>query len=420
MNGLLHSLLNAEPLDLDRVAAAWGGLIPLFSHLKHTQAGERSLLPATQSLMDALRTEPPPEPPAAADPVMQPWWSPMPAAYLAALFRYGGTVQGGGPPRVEAGSIPHREREAAVAARELQRELGVPFTARAHAAALLAHLPRAGSLLRSGASAEAYRRLACSLDLRALCLLRRAEMEVWGVPEGSPLRAKLATFGGRLEDLGVYGLPPAPPLGPDEASALGYEHPRERHRALNAQRYFSLVAGMTERDWHVERLKQERAWPACRLHLLIGPAGSGKSAWARENLSQTALVSSDRMREELTGDPADQSQNYLVFQRCMDRVREELKRGAEVTFDATNFTQGLRRMPVQAGRWCGAEVVSYLFDCSLEEALRRNQLRSRCVPEDVVARQHRLLEPPALYEADRHCLVRADGGLELYWPAGIA
>jgi len=415
MNGLLQCLMNAGPLELDRVAAAWGGQLPLLSHIRHTQARDRSLLQATQSLMDALRADPPPEPPDAPEPVLQPYWSPMPAAYLAAFCRYGG-----GPTRVETGSIPHREREAAREARDLLRELGVPFAARAHAVALLRHLPKTSSLLRSGASAETYRRLACSLDVRALCRLREAELEVWEVPGDSPLRARLAAFRQRFEDLGVYGVPPASPVGADEARALGYEEPRERHRALNALRYFELVAGMTERDWHVERLRQERAMPGSRLHLLVGPAGSGKSTWAREHLAETTLVSSDRMREELTGDPADQSQNYLVFQRCMDRVREELKQGAEVTFDATNFTQGLRRMPVQAGRWCGAGIVSYVFDCSLSEALRRNESRDRMVPEDVVARQHRLLEPPALYEADRHCLVRADGGTELYWPAGIA
>jgi predicted kinase len=415
MNGLLHSLLNAEPLELDRVAASWGGHIPLLSRLRLLGVRGRSLLQATQVLMDALRADPPPQAPAADEPLMQPYWSAMPAAYLAAFCRYGGA-----PTRAEAVSIPHREREAAVAARELLRELGVPFAARAHAAALLAHLPQCGALLRSGASAETYRRLACSLDVRALCRLREAELNVWDVPADSPLRAKLAAFRRRFQDLGVYGVPPGPPVSADEAAALGCDEPRQRHRALNALRYFELVAGMTERDWHLERLKLERGQPAGRLHLLIGPAGSGKSTWARERLAHTTIVSSDRMREELTGDPADQSQNYLVFQRCMDRVREELKRGAEVTFDATSFNQGLRRTPVQAGRWCGAEIVSYFFDCSLAEALRRNESRPRYVPEDVVARQFRLLEPPALYEADRHCLVRADGGLELYWPAGIA
>jgi len=149
------------------------------------------------------------------------------------------------------------------------------------------------------------------------------------------------------------------------------------------------------------------------------PAGSGKSTWAAEHLADTIVVSTDRMREELTGDPADQSQNYLVFQRCMDRVRTSCTAGGgdlrcdklhpglapDARAGGSLVRRGDRQLPLRHRPG---------------EALLRNASRERCVPEDVVARQHRLLEPPALYEADRHCLVRADGGLELYWPAGIA
>jgi protein phosphatase len=175
---------------------------------------------------------------------------------------------------------------------------------------------------------------------------------------------------------------------------------------------------MTEPDWFAERLRLEAGRPSGRLHLLIGPAGCGKSSWAESELSGTALVSSDRMREELTGDPNDQSQNYLVFQRCMDRVRRLLGEGREVTFDATNCTESLRSMPVQAARWSGAEVSSYFFDVGVEAALERNRGRARVVPESVVRRHCRLLTPPALYEADRHFLVDAEGRARAYWPVG--
>jgi len=115
--------------------------------------------------MDALRTDLPPAPPRAFYPAMQPWWTPcggIPGGPLPLC----GKVPDGRPMRVARRSIPHREREAAVAARELLRELGVPFVVRAHAAALLANLPKTTSLLRADASEETYRRLACSLDLR--------------------------------------------------------------------------------------------------------------------------------------------------------------------------------------------------------------------------------------------------------------
>jgi protein phosphatase len=197
---------------------------------------------------------------------------------------------------------------------------------------------------------------------------------------------------------------------------IGFDEPRELHRALNALRYFRLVARMQEEEWALERLRGERERPRGRLHLLVGPAGCGKSCWARDNLAETEIVSSDQMRRELTGDPADQSQNYLVFQRCMDRVREWLCQGREVTFDATNCWEALRSMPVQAARWSAAEIVSYFFDVPLADALERNCGRERMVPERVIRRHYRLLQAPALYEADRHMVVDPAGKVARYWP----
>jgi predicted kinase len=104
----------------------------------------------------------------------------------------------------------------------------------------------------------------------------------------------------------------------------------------------------------------------------------------------------------------------------MDRVREELHRGREVTFDATNYREKLRQMPLQAGRWSGAEIVSYFFDVPLEESLRRNRQRKRSVPERIIRRHYRLLELPGLYEADRHLRVDTEGATHAYWPCAEA
>jgi predicted kinase len=247
--------------------------------------------------------------------------------------------------------------------------------------------------------------------------LRRCEL-LAREDEAEQKLGSLDTFRHKMQQFGVFDRPWPPPVEPERLRDLGYEEPRELHRALNAARYFDLVAGMSEDDWYAERMKQELERPRGRLHLLVGPAASGKSSWAEDHLAHTAVVSSDRMRRELIGDPADQSQNYLVFQRCMDRVRERLRDGEEVTFDATNYDERLREMPVQAGRWCAAEIVSYFFDVGVEEALRRNRNRPREVPEDVVLRHYRRLQPPALYEADRHCVVAEGGEVSTYWPVG--
>ena len=348
---------------------------------------------------------------------MTPWWSPMPAVYAAALFLHAGLPEVGRSDSgrcLSVGGGPPHALESARIARAVLREAGVPFVVRQHAAVLVANQRRAPNLPGSGAPAETYMRLACTLDLRALWHLMRAELAAAGSGQNAAA-ARLDAFRERAEGFGVFGRPHSPPLDARRVRDIGFEG-AELHRALNALRYFELVARMNEEDWYVERLRLERGRPRGRLHLLVGPAGCGKSSWAQEHLADTVIVSSDRMREELTGDPADQSQNYLVFQRCMDRVREHLRAGEAVTFDATNYSEHLRSMPVQAARWSAAEIVSYFFDVALPCALERNRARPRAVPEHVIRRHYRLIELPALYEADRHMVVDAEGQLSQYWP----
>ncbi len=413
MPNLRTALLNAEPLDLAALCGQGAAELAFLDELAGCPYRGRTLLEHTGEVMAELRRDPPPAGEAAAA-----WFSAWPAAYVAALCAHRGLpevrLREIGMPA--AGGVPAHAPESARAARELLRRLELPFTVREHAVALVAGRAKPDGLIGSGAPAESYMRLSCALDVRALCALMEAELRVLG-QEGDAA-GRLEAFRRKAEQAGVFGRPCPPPVEPEQVAEAGLEGESERHRAPNAMRYFVLVAGMNEPDWFAERLLQEAARPRGRLHLLVGPAACGKSTWAEEHLGETTIVSSDRMRRELTGDPADQGQNYLVFQRCMDRVREALREGREVTFDATNTTEALRSMPVQAGRWSAAEIVSYFFDIPLEEAMERNRGRRRMVPEHVICRQYLKLAPPALYEADVHLAVDTEGGTRTYWPPG--
>ncbi|KPK62086.1 MAG: hypothetical protein AMK73_06830 [Planctomycetes bacterium SM23_32] len=412
-------LASAERLDLAVALDRRPEELPFLSTLRDLPCGERSLLEHTQAVMDALLEDPPPASEPSGPPALRPWWTGMPAAYVAALFQHVGLPEVCSPrPGRSRLAVPHA-RESVRLMRDRMRAWGLPFAVREHAAALILAHSKAVGLVRSGAPAATYRRMSCRLDLRALYHLGRAELRAAGGDQGQAGDA-LEAFRRRAQGLGAFDGPYAGPLGPERVQQCGWQEPAELHRGLNALRYFELIARMGEEQWFVERLRQERSLPRGRLHLLVGSAGCGKSSWALEHLAHTTIVSSDRMRQELTGDPADQSQNYLVFQRCMDRLRERLREGEEATFDATNYSEALRSMPVQAARWCGAEIVSYFFDVSLAEVLERNQERQRSVPEGVVRKQHRLIEPPALYEADRHFVVGAGGDARRYWPPAEA
>ncbi|MHC4591216.1 MAG: AAA family ATPase [Planctomycetota bacterium] len=416
MKDWTKSLAGSERLDLAALVARSGDEFSFLARLQQFPWGDGSLLQLTQAATDALLEAPPPEPAPAPESTADPWWRPMPAAYVAALFQHAGLPEVSSPEAGRAEIMPPHARESAWIAREFLRGQGLPFEVREHAAALILGRDKPAGLLGSGAPAEAYMKLACSLDLRALYHLRRADLQAVSGGDDDSAAKRLESFRERAEQLGVFGAPPESPPDRNRAREAGFEEPREQHRVLNALRYFQLVARIHEEDWYLERLRLEKEQPRGRLHLLVGPAGCGKSSWAREHLAESTIISSDRMREELTGDPADQSQNYLVFQRCMDRMRERLREGREVTFDATNYSEELRSMPVQAARWSAAEIVSYLFDVSLDDALERNQQRARSVPASVIRRQHRLLQPPTLYEADRHVVVDSDGGTTVYWP----
>ena len=414
MRELADRLCGEAPLDLASLLREYGDQLPELLPIREIPAGDGPLLDLVQRTVDAVRREPSPPPPpdSAVPPTCIPWWTPEPSTRLAALFLHVG------PDRTGAGQP--NAREGAATARAVLSRLGIPFTVREHAVALILNCRKAESLVGGSARPQTYMRLACRVDLRSLYRLARAELAAAPGERAEIRRERLEASRERAEALGVFGRVPAPPLGEEEIARLGYASPREVHRAANALRYFSLRAGMEGEDWFAERLRQESVSPRGRLNLLVGPAGSGKSTWAREHLGSAVIVSSDLMREELTGDPADQSQNYLVFQRCVDRIRSLLKAGETVTFDATNFMESLRESPVQAARWCGAEIHSYLFDVGLEAALQRIRGRKRRVPEPIIRRHVRLLTPPALYEADQHWVVEQGATARLYWPVEAA
>ena len=401
MEELRDKLTGAAPLDVGAELQRLGQKAPELLHLRELSLRGVPLICRVQRALDALRLTPCP---ATAPGPWQPWWTPVPALYAAALLRYAGLG------RVGAGEAltPHA-RDSATIARGLLRRIGFPFTDREHAVALILHQCRPADLISSGAPPETYMRLACRVDLHSLSRLCAADPD-------AELRPRLEAFCKRAEELGALYGPPAPPVEMQRIADLGFEDADDAHRVANALRYFRLRAGLVEPQWFEERLRQERRRPRGRLNLLIGPAGCGKSRWALENMADTRIISSDRMRTELTGDPADQSQNYLAFQRCMDQVRALLKDGETVTFDATNCSEDLRDMPVQAARWSGAAIHSYFFDVDLETALSQNRTRERQVPEPAIRRHFHLLTPPALYEADWHQVVDDGGRAQLYWP----
>lgn len=82
------------------------------------------------------------------------------------------------------------------------------------------------------------------------------------------------------------------------------------------------------------------------LWIMCGLSGSGKSTIATQIANEnpnTVIVSSDAIREELTGNYEDQQHNEEVFKIFHDRIRKNLENKKNVIADATNLTMKSRR-----------------------------------------------------------------------------
>jgi len=134
-----------------------------------------------------------------------------------------------------------------------------------------------------------------------------------------------------------------------------------------------------------------------RLVVLVGLPASGKSTWIQQH--GVFALSSDDVREMLSGDVTDQSMNRLVFQTLRQLAAARVRAGADVTYiDSTALTPWERRCWIRFGELHDCTVEAVFFDVPLEECKRRNAARARVVPEYVMDRMAARLVPPSLDE----------------------
>lgn len=82
------------------------------------------------------------------------------------------------------------------------------------------------------------------------------------------------------------------------------------------------------------------------LYMMCGLPGSGKSLYAKEisKVKNAKIYSSDELRKEMFGNVSDTKHNSDLFQELHKRIKNELFKGKNVIYDATNLSHKRRKV----------------------------------------------------------------------------
>ena len=122
--------------------------------------------------------------------------------------------------------------------------------------------------------------------------------------------------------------------------------------------------------------------------MLVGLPGSGKSTYAGKLKKEGVIIhSSDRVREEL-GDVNDQSKNEEVFRILHKRIKDDLKSGKSVAYDATNLNRKRRIAFLKELKNISCKKICVLVATPYEMCVTQNFKRDRRVPVEVIWRMY--------------------------------
>lgn len=134
-------------------------------------------------------------------------------------------------------------------------------------------------------------------------------------------------------------------------------------------------------------------------HCLVGLPGSGKSTFAQllQRLTGAMVISTDRIRGDLYGDPEIQGEWATVETQVLTRYREAIAQGKGVIYDATNYHPVWRREIMAKFRAItGDPWIAWWLDPPLNQCLAHNQGRSRQVDPAIITMMaaHLTEDPP--------------------------
>lgn len=129
--------------------------------------------------------------------------------------------------------------------------------------------------------------------------------------------------------------------------------------------------------------------------MLVGLPASGKSTIAKQITNEHIIIhSSDMLREELYGDINYQGKNGELFQELHKRIRNDLKNGKSVIYDACNISKKRRIAFLSELKNIRCDKICLITATPYEECLKTNEQRERKIPKKVIERMYMNWQPP--------------------------
>lgn len=130
------------------------------------------------------------------------------------------------------------------------------------------------------------------------------------------------------------------------------------------------------------------------VYVAIGPPGCGKSTWWLHSITnglipadRSVRINMDDIREDLTGNAEDQTQNALVAKVAHQNLLNALANRIDLIYwDNTSARPKYRKAVIKPAKEAGYKVVGIYFNLPEDIVKSRNAGRDRKVPEDVIDR----------------------------------
>lgn len=134
--------------------------------------------------------------------------------------------------------------------------------------------------------------------------------------------------------------------------------------------------------------------------MLVGLPASGKSTKAKElSIKYNAVIhSSDNLRKELYEDENIQEDNAKLFQILHSRIKDDLRNGKSVIYDATNINYKRRKAFLSELNKIDCFKICIIMATLYDDCITQNKLRDRKVPEYVIKNMYLNFHIPYWYE----------------------